>query len=406
VTLVMGKDLHYITVCEKQYAELLSYFYLNNSQLNQTKKVQTCLHCLGSGLNGDYVKCAFCQGTGRETIFVNCLQCDGKKTIERTFKVKIPQGIHDGQTLSVPDRGNLMPDMKIRGDVYMKIIVPNVSEDGLFTRQGDNLHIKVSISVKEALMGFHKKRCGTHLSGRPLYLNQVYGQVIKPNSTRIIPGQGMPIFGSKPVVKYGELHIKFDVVFPDTVNILESPSDKKVIDLLFETPEEKLAKENAIVIDDDNDDEVDEVEPVQDMASEDEVAEIPPTTTQPSSTTNDTTTNENYSTTSINNDRSYSNSTFNERPSTNNNRSNERHATSSTSYNRFTPINSTNKHGTSYDRYTANNTKNVPFTSNNTTNDRHSTNSTRNGASGYKRSVDDLPSELDDTLGENPHSVS
>lgn len=204
-----------------------------------------------SRLQQDKVRCAYCQGTGRESFFLNCRSCDGKKTQELAMKIKIPHGIHDSQPLRVDDRGNLMPDKKTRGDVHIKILVPTKSQDGFFTRQGDNLHCKIPISLKDAIMGFHSKRFGNHLNGQPLTLSQPYGQVIKPDSRRVIKGQGMPIFQSKDPIKYGKLYIKFDVVFPDTVNILESPSEKGVIDLLLETPEERKARENVIVIDDD-----------------------------------------------------------------------------------------------------------------------------------------------------------
>jgi hypothetical protein len=46
------------------------------------------------------------------------------------------------------------------------------------------------------------------------------------------------------------------------LSFLESPSDRKVIYFLFETPEERLVRENPIVTDDENNDEA--VEDIRD----------------------------------------------------------------------------------------------------------------------------------------------
>lgn len=55
-----------------------------------------------------------------------------------------------------------------------------------------------------------------HLDGRIVRIQSEEGQVIKPNTVMTCEGLGMPFH--KTSYKFGNLFIKFTVVFPDQVN--------------------------------------------------------------------------------------------------------------------------------------------------------------------------------------------
>lgn len=143
-----------------------------------------------------------------------------------------------------------MPDEVTRGAVIFRV---TVEEHNTFQRRGDHLYLNVKISLKEALMGFKNKTLCTHLDGRIVTATQPCGKVIKPNAQRVVKGEGMPIFGSNTNA-YGDLHVTFQVEFPDSVQVPDSKMAKTAIDQFFETEEERKAKANAIVIDDEEDD--------------------------------------------------------------------------------------------------------------------------------------------------------
>jgi DnaJ-class molecular chaperone len=165
--------------------------------------------------------------------------------------VRVPKGVHEGHGLQVKNRGNLMPDEKTRGAVIFRI---SVKDHETFRRHGDNLFLTVKISLKEAILGFKNKALCTHLDGRLVTATQPSGKVIKPNSQRLVKGEGMPIFGSKTGA-HGDLYVTFQVEFPDTVQVPNDKLSKTAIDQLFETEQERKGKANAIVIDDEDEEE-------------------------------------------------------------------------------------------------------------------------------------------------------
>jgi DnaJ-class molecular chaperone len=231
-----------------------------SSDYKDCKRYKTCEHCAGKGTTmrmvnrkiTSAVKCNFCQGRGNTKYYVLCKKCENKRFVDRTLPVRIPKGVHEGHGLQIKNRGNLMPDEVTRGAVIFRI---NVLEHDIFQRRGDNLYLTVKISLKEAIMGFKNKTLCTHLDGRVVTATQPCGKVIKPNSQRLVKGEGMPIFGSKTGA-HGNLLVTFQVEFPDTVQVPDSKIAKATIDQLFETEQERKAKANAIVIEDEDEDEL------------------------------------------------------------------------------------------------------------------------------------------------------
>eukprot|EP00882_Tetradesmus_deserticola_P014985 GHRQ01015951.1.p4 GENE.GHRQ01015951.1~~GHRQ01015951.1.p4 ORF type:complete len:169 (-),score=68.12 GHRQ01015951.1:355-861(-) len=92
------------------------------------------------------------------------------------------------------------------GDV---VLVLQQKEHDTFTRLPNpaDLVFEKHISLREALCGcsFTVK----HLDGRTIRISSSPGEVIKPNSFKVVPEEGMPVH-TRPFIK-GNLYIKFDV---------------------------------------------------------------------------------------------------------------------------------------------------------------------------------------------------
>lgn len=123
---------------------------------------ETCKVCNGSGqvrsvqntILGSFTSvktCDHCGGTGK-IISTPCPDCKGRGTVrkQRTIKVKIPEGIDNGQIISL--RGEGEPGLRggPAGDLYITI---NVKSHAIFTRKGDSIFCNVHISFAEAALG-------------------------------------------------------------------------------------------------------------------------------------------------------------------------------------------------------------------------------------------------------------
>lgn len=126
---------------------------------------------------------------------------------EETMYINIPSGVDDNEIIVLKDQGHTVND-KCRGDI--KIII-QVKNETVFKRQGLDLVIKKTISLKEALCGFSFEI--HHINGKTLNLNnKTNPTIVKPNYKKTVAGLGMNRDGT-----YGNLVIEFDVVFPDSL---------------------------------------------------------------------------------------------------------------------------------------------------------------------------------------------
>lgn len=95
--------------------------------------------------------CDACGGTGR-IIASPCQDCKGRGTVKRQRKIKfgIPEGIDNGQVISL--RGEGEPGLRggMPGDLYITVFV---KPDSTFSRKGDNLICNVHISFAQAALG-------------------------------------------------------------------------------------------------------------------------------------------------------------------------------------------------------------------------------------------------------------
>ncbi len=123
--------------------------------------LKTCDTCKGAGqqirvVNTMFggiqqaVTCEMCHGTGKVPEKV-CTVCHGRGTErrEQKLKVKIPEGIDDGATIRLRERGEAIGD-GARGDLYVHI---RVKAHKKFTREGDLIISEEHIGMVEAALG-------------------------------------------------------------------------------------------------------------------------------------------------------------------------------------------------------------------------------------------------------------
>lgn len=117
----------------------------------------TCPTCGGSGKVSRQAgamrfsgPCPNCGGTGKQR--PRCPTCGGSGLIHKpeTFEVRIPAGVDTGSRVRVAGKGNAGLDGGPRGDLY---IITEVASHPLFERKGDNIYVKVPVTVTEAALG-------------------------------------------------------------------------------------------------------------------------------------------------------------------------------------------------------------------------------------------------------------
>ena len=142
-----------------------------------TRKNIKCPKCDGTGAeNKKLIKCNECGGQGqkivsrrtpfgvvRQTIICNecegigeipkriCKDCNGKGIIkkEKKIKIKIPQGIDNGQMLRVEGEGEIIKNGE-NGDL---LVVINIKPHKIFEREGDNLYVTFPITFSQSALG-------------------------------------------------------------------------------------------------------------------------------------------------------------------------------------------------------------------------------------------------------------
>ncbi len=123
---------------------------------------QTCTTCKGAGevqsvqrsFLGQVVTkraCPVCGGVG-QVIPDPCLQCggDGRVRSRRSLSVKVPSGVEDGMRIRLSGQGEVGPGGGPAGDLYVEI---REREHDIFTREGADLHCRVSLPMTAAALG-------------------------------------------------------------------------------------------------------------------------------------------------------------------------------------------------------------------------------------------------------------
>lgn len=136
---------------------------------------------------------------------------DGRSTRveDKILQIDVKPGWKSGTKITFPKEGDQTPN-NIPADI---VFVIKDKPHPTFSRDGQDIHYKAKISLRDAL-------CGTTiqvptLGGRKIPLNLT--EVIKPGGQRRIQGEGLPY--AKQPTKKGDLIIEFDIKFPDKIPV-------------------------------------------------------------------------------------------------------------------------------------------------------------------------------------------
>jgi len=125
---------------------------------------------------------------------------------KESMYINIPNGINNNEIVILKDKGNIIEDRK--GDIRIQISIENNTE---YLRQGLDIILKHTITLKEALCGFVVEI--VFLNGKKMAINNKDNySIIKPGFKKVIQGMGL-----KRENAIGNFIIDFNIKFPDTL---------------------------------------------------------------------------------------------------------------------------------------------------------------------------------------------
>ena len=197
---------------------------------------ETCKYCNGTGAeNGTaFDTCPTCHGTGRVTTRSQSLfgvvqqqttcptchgrgkvikskcphcQCNGYTHINSKIKVNIPAGINNEQQIRIPNKGEHGYNGGESGDLYIIVLVQT---DKVFTRENNDIHITVPVSIIDLILG------------TTLTIPTVYGECdldIKPGTSvdAVLRLKEKGVKSNKPYVNPGDEYVHLDVQVPTKI---------------------------------------------------------------------------------------------------------------------------------------------------------------------------------------------
>ncbi|MDX6256256.1 MAG: molecular chaperone DnaJ [Frankiales bacterium] len=152
--------------------------------------------------------CQECRGTG-SLIKHPCPECGGEGRVRarRTLTVSVPPGVENGMRIRLTGQGEVGPGGGPAGDLYVEI---HERDHPVFTREGSDLHCKVTLPMTAAALGTSLKL--ETLDGE----EQVNIKAGTQSATVItLRGHGVPRLRSS---SRGDLHVHVEVTTPTKVD--------------------------------------------------------------------------------------------------------------------------------------------------------------------------------------------
>ena len=140
----------------------------------------------------------------------------GMNEEEEKIYIDIPSGIDTNEMIIIRDKGHIIND-SLKGDIKIFIKVNNDTE---FIRDGIDLILNKTISLKDSLCGF--KFNINHINGKEFTIKN--NKIIEPNSITTIPNLGFLRDNKKGVLK-----IIFKVEFPKNISSENINQLKKIL---------------------------------------------------------------------------------------------------------------------------------------------------------------------------------
>lgn len=126
----------------------------------------------------------------------------------KQIRLTFPAGIENGQVIKIKDHGSPGANGGPNGDLYITFLITN---DTLFKRNGNNLHLDVDLDLYKAMLGGE------------ILIETFTGKVklkVAPGTqsdTKIkLKGKGFPIY--KKDNQYGDLYINFKIKLPQDLS--------------------------------------------------------------------------------------------------------------------------------------------------------------------------------------------
>ncbi len=150
--------------------------------------------------------CPQCGGQGR-VVRTPCPECQGRGLVESeaTLKVSVPPGVDTGVQLRFSGEGEGGLHGGGAGDLYVQVVV---EDHDLYEREGNDLHLRLPISVFQAMLG--TKIWVPGIGGDQHEVRIPAGS--QPGEEIRVRGQGIPDLRSG---RRGDLVIHLDVIVPD-----------------------------------------------------------------------------------------------------------------------------------------------------------------------------------------------
>jgi molecular chaperone DnaJ len=189
---------------------------------------ETCSSCRGTGArNGSQpANCPACGGRGQVrysqgffTVSRTCPQCGGMGQVnrnpcsdchgegrvrrEKVLGIKIPAGVDGGTRLRISGEGEAGRHGGPPGDLY---VVLNVKPHSFFERRGDDLYVKIPLSVTQAALGT-EFRVPTLQGTQKMKIPEG----TQPGAVFRLRGLGMPVLNGRG---HGDLYVQVDVIIP------------------------------------------------------------------------------------------------------------------------------------------------------------------------------------------------
>ena len=113
---------------------------VQNTILGQMQTTRTCTNCHGTG----------------EVIKEPCDICRGKGTVRKQpkIRIKIPQGIDNGQTVVLRNEGDPGEKGGPNGDLYITV---KIKKHDIYSRNGNNVFCEIPITMTQAALGAELK---------------------------------------------------------------------------------------------------------------------------------------------------------------------------------------------------------------------------------------------------------
>jgi DnaJ-class molecular chaperone len=177
--------------------------------------------CIGCGRNPNQDKCRSCSRCPNEVRLVQRQMGPGFvvqqqeevqstekcKNQQETMTLQVEKGMRDGDAITFEMMGEQKPK-SIPGDVVFKL---KAQKHKTFKRRGNDLTLKMNLSLRQALLGFEKTI--RHLDGHEVKIRRE--GITSHGAVMTVKGEGMPLRDDPE--EFGGLYIEFHVEFPDSL---------------------------------------------------------------------------------------------------------------------------------------------------------------------------------------------